>query len=139
MTKMQYLRGRRKKPTTTIVTKTYIVAGKTFYVPSKNKLTSGHGFRKRVVGRVYTVTPKKPNSALRKVAQVRLATGVSAIASIPGVGMHGLSKYSLVLLRGRRVKDLPGVKYKIVRGVYDCSPVSGRLLARSKYGVPRPS
>lgn len=136
---MQYLRGRRHVPTSVSRTRMVAVLGSHMVPqPSKNQLLSGHGFRKRVVSRVYTMSPKKPNSALRKVAKVRLANGATAVASIPGVGLHGLSKYSLVLLRGGRVKDLPGVKYKVVRGVYDCLRVAGRKLARSKYGVPRP-
>jgi len=80
------------------------------------------------------MSPKKPNSAIRKIARVRVNNGVYLTAYIPGEGVHGLSKYSTVLLRGGRVKDLPGVKYKIVRGVYDCRPVRGRILRRSKYG-----
>jgi small subunit ribosomal protein S12 len=87
--------------------------------------------------RVYTRTPKKPNSALRKVAKVRLSTGWEVIAAIPGMG-HSLQEHSVVLLRGGRVKDLPGVKYKILRGVLDASGVSTRRQARSKYGTKKP-
>ncbi len=87
--------------------------------------------------RVYTTTPKKPNSALRKVAKVRLSNGKEVIAYIPGEG-HNLQEHSKVLVRGGRVKDLPGVKYHIVRGVYDAAGVAGRRNSRSKYGTKRP-
>ena len=93
--------------------------------------------RKGVCTRVYTVTPKKPNSALRKVARVRLSTGYEITAYIPGIG-HNLQEHSVVLVRGGRVKDLPGVRYHIVRGVLDLQGVQGRLRARSKYGAKRP-
>ena len=85
---------------------------------------------------VYTKTPKKPNSALRKVARVRLSNGSSVIAYIPGEG-HNLQEHSVVLVRGGRVKDLPGVKYHIIRGVYDLHCVSSRKTSRSKYGVKK--
>jgi len=85
---------------------------------------------------VYTKTPKKPNSALRKVARVRLSNGSSVIAYIPGEG-HNLQEHSVVLVRGGRVKDLPGVKYHIIRGVYDLQCVSSRKTSRSKYGVKK--
>ena len=84
--------------------------------------------------RVYTTTPKKPNSALRKVARVRLSSGIEVTAYIPGVG-HNLQEHSIVLIRGGRVKDLPGVRYHIVRGTLDASGVSGRKQSRSKYGT----
>lgn len=87
--------------------------------------------------RVYTRTPKKPNSALRKVAKVRLSSGMEVIAYIPGEG-HTLQEHSVVLVRGGRVKDLPGVKYKVVRGHLDLGGVAARRQARSKYGTPRP-
>jgi SSU ribosomal protein S12P len=87
--------------------------------------------------RVYTTTPKKPNSALRKVAKVRLSNGKEVIAYIPGIG-HNLQEHSVVLVRGGRVKDLPGVKYHIVRGVYDAAGVANRRNSRSKYGAKRP-
>ena len=93
--------------------------------------------RKGVCTRVYTVTPKKPNSALRKVARVRLSTGYEITAYIPGIG-HNLQEHSVVLVRGGRVKDLPGVRYHIVRGVLDLQGVQGRLRARSKYGAKKP-
>lgn len=93
--------------------------------------------RRGVCTRVYTTTPKKPNSALRKVAKVRLTNGVEVIAYIPGEG-HNLQEHSIVLVRGGRVKDLPGVKYHIVRGALDTAGVEGRLQSRSKYGAKRP-
>ena len=93
--------------------------------------------RRGICTRVYTTTPKKPNSALRKVARVRLTTGVEVTAYIPGVG-HNLQEHSVVLVRGGRVKDLPGVRYHIVRGPLDTAGVKGRLQSRSKYGVKRP-
>lgn len=93
--------------------------------------------RRGICTRVYTTTPKKPNSALRKVARVRLTTGVEVTAYIPGVG-HNLQEHSVVLVRGGRVKDLPGVRYHIVRGSLDTAGVKGRLQSRSKYGVKRP-
>jgi small subunit ribosomal protein S12 len=86
---------------------------------------------------VYTTTPKKPNSALRKVARVRLTNSLEVTAYIPGVG-HNLQEHSIVLIRGGRVKDLPGVRYHIVRGTLDSLGVDGRKQARSKYGSKRP-
>ncbi|MFS4458095.1 30S ribosomal protein S12 [Bdellovibrio sp. HCB2-146] len=93
--------------------------------------------RRGVCTRVYTTTPKKPNSALRKVAKVRLSNGFEVISYIPGIG-HNLQEHSVVLIRGGRVKDLPGVRYHIVRGVLDLQGVNGRLRGRSKYGTKRP-
>lgn len=93
-------------------------------------------FRRGVCIRVYTMTPKKPNSALRKVAKVRLSNGKEVTAYIPGIG-HNLQEHSIVLVRGGRVKDLPGVRYHIVRGVYDAAPVEGRKQGRSLYGVKK--
>lgn len=87
--------------------------------------------------RVYTTTPKKPNSALRKVARVRLTNGIEVTTYIPGVG-HNLQEHSIVLVRGGRVKDLPGVRYHIVRGTLDAVGVTGRKQGRSKYGAKRP-
>ena len=87
--------------------------------------------------RVYTTTPKKPNSALRKVARVRLTSGIEVTAYIPGVG-HNLQEHSVVLVRGGRVKDLPGVRYHIVRGALDTAGVENRRQGRSKYGAKRP-
>ncbi len=91
-------------------------------------------FKRGVCVKVYTVTPKKPNSALRKVARVRLTNGMEVTAYIPGVG-HNLQEHSVVLIRGGRVKDLPGVRYHVVRGVLDASGVEGRKQSRSKYGT----
>ncbi|MFD6141085.1 30S ribosomal protein S12 [Promicromonospora sp. NPDC060271] len=92
--------------------------------------------RRGVCTRVYTTTPKKPNSALRKVARVKLSSGTEVTAYIPGVG-HNLQEHSIVLVRGGRVKDLPGVRYKIVRGALDTQGVKGRKQARSKYGAKK--
>jgi small subunit ribosomal protein S12 len=92
--------------------------------------------RKGVCFRVYTRTPKKPNSALRKVAKIRLTNSAEIIAYIPGEG-HNLQEHSVVLIRGGRVKDLPGVKYKIIRGVLDLQGVTNRKQARSKYGTKK--
>ena len=92
--------------------------------------------RKGICTRVYTTTPKKPNSALRKVTRVRLSSGFEITAYIPGIG-HNLQEHSVVLVRGGRVKDLPGVKYHIVRGCLDCNGVKNRKKSRSKYGVKK--
>ena len=93
--------------------------------------------RKGVCTRVHTTTPKKPNSALRKVARVRLTSGFEVTAYIPGIG-HNIQEHSVVLLRGGRVKDLPGVRYHIVRGTLDASGVKDRKQSRSKYGAKKP-
>ena len=93
--------------------------------------------RRGVCVRVYTTTPKKPNSAMRKVARVRLTNGKEVNAYIPGEG-HNLQAHSIVLIRGGRVKDLPGVRYHLVRGTLDAAGVNGRLQSRSKYGAKRP-
>ena len=93
--------------------------------------------KRGVCTRVYTTTPKKPNSALRKVAKVRLTNGFEVIAYIPGEG-HNLQEHSIVLVRGGRVKDLPGVRYHVVRGTLDAVGVQGRKQGRSKYGAKRP-
>ena len=108
-------------------------------------LKSGKGRKKKtaapqrrgVCTRVYTTTPKKPNSALRKVARVRLTNGVEVTSYIPGVG-HNLQEHSSVLIRGGRVKDLPGVRYHIIRGTLDTQGVNARRQSRSKYGAKRP-
>ena len=92
--------------------------------------------RRGVCTRVYTTTPKKPNSALRKVARVRLTSGVEVTAYIPGEG-HNLQEHSIVLVRGGRVKDLPGVRYKVIRGTLDTSGVTQRRQARSRYGAKK--
>ncbi len=93
--------------------------------------------KRGVCVRVYTTTPKKPNSALRKVARVRLTNGIEVTAYIPGIG-HNLQEHSIVLIRGGRVKDLPGVRYHIIRGTLDAAGVKNREQARSKYGAKRP-
>jgi small subunit ribosomal protein S12 len=93
--------------------------------------------KRGVCTRVYTTTPKKPNSALRKVARVRLSSGVEITAYIPGEG-HNLQEHSIVMVRGGRVKDLPGVRYHVVRGTLDAAGVDGRKQGRSKYGAKRP-
>jgi len=94
--------------------------------------------RRGVCTRVYTTTPKKPNSAIRKVARVRLTSGFEVTAYIPGIG-HNLQEHSVVLLRGGRVKDLPGVRYHIIRGTLDAGGVKDRTQGRSKYGVKKPN
>lgn len=93
--------------------------------------------RRGVCTRVYTTTPKKPNSALRKVARVRLTSGFEVTAYIPGIG-HNLQEHSVVMIRGGRVKDLPGVRYHIIRGTLDTAGVKDRKQSRSKYGTKRP-
>ena len=93
--------------------------------------------RRGVCVRVYTSTPKKPNSALRKVARVRLTNGIEVTTYIPGVG-HNLQEHSIVMIRGGRVKDLPGVRYHVIRGTLDAVGVEGRRRSRSKYGTKRP-
>jgi small subunit ribosomal protein S12 len=103
---------------------------------SKTPALKGSPQRRGVCTRVYTTTPKKPNSALRKVARVRLTSGIEVTAYIPGVG-HNLQEHSIVLVRGGRVKDLPGVRYKVIRGALDASGVQGRRQARSRYGAKR--
>jgi small subunit ribosomal protein S12 len=103
---------------------------------SKTPALKGSPQRRGVCTRVYTTTPKKPNSALRKVARVRLSSGVEVTAYIPGVG-HNLQEHSIVLVRGGRVKDLPGVRYKIIRGALDTQAVKGRKQARSRYGAKK--
>ena len=100
-------------------------------------LSRGAGFKRGVCTKVTTMTPKKPNSAIRKIARVRLSNGQEVTAYIPGEG-HNLQEHSIVLIRGGRVKDLPGVRYHIVRGVYDTQGVQGRRRSRSLYGARRP-
>ena len=104
---------------------------------AKTTLRRGCPFKRGVCTKVYTTTPKKPNSALRKVAKVRLSNGTEIIAYIPGEG-HNLQEHSIVLIRGGRVKDLPGVRYHIVRGVYDTQGVADRKRSRSIYGTKKP-
>jgi small subunit ribosomal protein S12 len=104
---------------------------------SKAPALQGCPQKRGVCVRVYTVTPKKPNSALRKVARVRLTNGIEVTAYIPGIG-HNLQEHSVVLVRGGRVRDLPGVRYKIIRGALDAAGVQNRRKSRSKYGTPKP-
>jgi small subunit ribosomal protein S12 len=104
--------------------------------PPKTPALKGSPQRRGVCTRVYTQTPKKPNSALRKIARVKLSTGVEVTAYIPGEG-HNLQEHSIVLVRGGRVKDLPGVRYKIVRGALDTQAVKGRQQARSRDGAKK--
>ena len=113
-------KGRKSKPT-----------------KAKTPALKGSPQRRGVCTRVYTHTPKKPNSALRKVARVRLTSGIEVTAYIPGEG-HNLQEHSIVLVRGGRVKDLPGVRYHIIRGVLDTQGVNDRRQRRSKYGAKRP-
>ncbi|MCX7793788.1 MAG: 30S ribosomal protein S12 [Thermodesulfovibrionales bacterium] len=104
---------------------------------TKSPALAGCPQKRGVCTRVYTTTPKKPNSALRKVARVRLTNGMEVTAYIPGVG-HNLQEHSIVLIRGGRVKDLPGVRYHIIRGTLDAAGVNDRRQGRSKYGTKRP-
>ena len=109
----------------------------TKFSKTKTPALKGSPQRRGVCTRVYTNTPKKPNSALRKVARVRLSSGVEITAYIPGEG-HNLQEHSIVLVRGGRVRDLPGVRYHIIRGTLDASGVDNRTISRSKYGTKRP-
>jgi len=104
---------------------------------SKSPALQGHPQKRGVCVRVSTMTPKKPNSALRKIAKVRLSNGIEVTAYIPGIG-HNLQEHSIVLVRGGRVRDLPGVRYKIIRGALDAAGVENRRQCRSKYGAKRP-
>ncbi|MCK4529577.1 MAG: 30S ribosomal protein S12 [Candidatus Marinimicrobia bacterium] len=108
-------------------------------ITKKNKVPAlnANPQKRGVCTRVYTTTPKKPNSALRKVARVRLTTGTEVTAYIPGEG-HNLQEHSIVLIEGGRVKDLPGVRYHIIRGTLDTAGVEGRRQSRSRYGTKRP-
>ena len=105
-------------------------------IKSKSPAMQNSPQRRGVCTRVYTTTPKKPNSALRKVARVRLTTGIEVTAYIPGVG-HNLQEHSIVLVRAGRVRDLPGVRYKIIRGTLDTAGVKERRKARSRYGAKK--
>lgn len=105
---------------------------------SNTPALKGSPQKRGVCVRVYTTTPKKPNSALRKVARIRLTNGIEVTSYIPGIG-HNLQEHSVVLIRGGRVKDLPGVRYHIIRGTLDTLGVSDRRQGRSKYGAKRPS
>jgi len=102
----------------------------------KRTMAKGNAFKRGVCTQVRTTTPKKPNSALRKIARVRLSNGQEVTAYIPGIG-HNLQEHSIVLIRGGRVKDLPGVRYHIVRGVYDSAGVANRKRGRSLYGMKK--
>ena len=130
----QLVRKGRKK----LVRKTKAPALRFVYNALRNRLTRGEGApqKRGVCVQVRTVTPKKPNSALRKVARVRLTNGMEVTAYIPGEG-HTLQEHSAVLIRGGRVKDLPGVRYHIIRGALDSQGVQGRKRGRSKYGTRR--
>ena len=110
---------------------------KTAVAKSKTPALKGNPQKRGVCTRVYTTTPKKPNSALRKIARVRLTNGVEGTCYIPGIG-HNLQEHSVVLIRGGRVKDLPGVRYHIIRGALDTAGVAKRMQARSRYGAKRP-
>ena len=103
----------------------------------RTELAKGAPFKRGVCLKVTTTTPKKPNSALRKIARVRLSNGMEVTAYIPGIG-HNLQEHSIVLLKGGKTKDLPGVRYKIIRGVYDTQGVEGRRQSRSCYGAKMP-
>jgi len=127
-----------KKGRVKSVFKTKAPALRRYFNALKNRpLESSSPFKRGVCIKVFTTTPKKPNSALRKVARVRLTNGMDVTAYIPGEG-HNLQEHSVVLVRGGRVKDLPGVRYHVVRGILDTSGVEGRKQQRSKYGAKTP-
>jgi len=129
-----------RKGRKTVAKKTKAPALRLTYNALKNKTTRGKvgsPQKRGVCVQVKTTTPKKPNSALRKIARVRLTNGIQVTAYIPGEG-HDLQEHSVVLIRGGRVKDLPGIRYHIVRGALDASGVAGRCQSRSKYGSKRP-
>jgi len=129
----QLIRKGRKKTTQ----KSKSPALQLYFNTVKNKpVKSPSPFKRGVCLKVFTATPKKPNSALRKVARVRLTNGMEVTAYIPGEG-HNLQEHSVVMIRGGRVKDLPGVRYHVVRGRFDASGVEGRKQERSKYGVKK--
>jgi len=126
-----------KRPRKKISKKAKVPALRRSFNILKNKpIRENSPFKRGVCLKVYTTTPKKPNSALRKVARVRLTNGMEVTAYIPGEG-HNLQEHSLVVIRGGRVKDLPGVRYHIVRGILDTSGVEGRKQQRSKYGAKK--
>ena len=127
-----------RKGRSTAATKSKSPALQRGYNSKKNRVTFQNCPQKRGVCTVVkTVTPKKPNSALRKVARVRLTSGMEVTSYIPGIG-HNLQEHSVVLIRGGRVKDLPGVRYHIIRGTLDTAAVKDRMQARSKYGAKKP-
>jgi small subunit ribosomal protein S12 len=126
-----------KKGRKPLATKTKSPALSYYFNTIKNKpVDSTSPFKRGVCLKVFTTTPKKPNSALRKVCRVRLTNGMEVTAYIPGEG-HGLQEHSIVVVRGGRVKDLPGVRYHVIRGVLDATGVDGRKQQRSKYGAKR--
>ncbi|HPN96427.1 MAG TPA: 30S ribosomal protein S12 [Candidatus Moranbacteria bacterium] len=127
----------KKKPRKSQKEKTKTPAFKHVFNTLKNRPTeTGSPFKRGVCVKVSTTTPKKPNSALRKIARVRLTNGMEVTAYIPGIG-HNLQEHSIVMIRGGRVKDLPGVRYHIVRGVLDSTGVANRKRGRSKYGAKK--
>lgn len=126
-------RGRKK-----VIARSKVTALRRYFNYLKNKpIKAFSPFKRGVCLKVFTTTPKKPNSALRKVARVRLTNGMEVTAYVPGEG-HNLQEHSVVVIRGGRVKDLPGVRYHIVRGVLDFAGVEGRKQQRSKYGAKQP-
>lgn len=128
----------RKKPRTSTAKKSKSPAMTYVFNTLKNKpVKSQSPFKRGVCLKVSTTTPRKPNSALRKIARVRLTNGMEVTAYIGGEG-HNLQEHSIVMIRGGRVKDLPGVRYHVVRGVLDCAGVDGRKQGRSKYGTKKP-
>jgi len=128
----------KRKPRKSTKKKTKSPAMAMVFNTLKNIPVVSHSpFKRGVCLKVGTTTPKKPNSALRKIARVRLTNGMEVTAYIPGIG-HNLQEHSIVMLRGGRVKDLPGVRYHIVRGVLDTAGIEGRLRGRSKYGTKKP-
>ncbi len=131
----QLIKSGRKKPTKKIK------AGalrNNFNSIKNNVVKTNNPYKKGVVVMVKTMTPKKPHSALRKVCKVKLSNRATVTAYIPGIG-HNLAEHSIISIRGGRVRDLPGVRYHVVRGKYDASAVTGRLQSRSKYGAKRPN
>ena len=128
----------KKKPRKLVKKKTKSPALAYVFNTLKNKPINSYGpFKRGVCIKVATTTPKKPNSALRKIARVRLTNGMEVTAYIPGIG-HNLQEHSIVVIRGGRVQDLPGVRYHVVRGVLDSAGVDKRKQGRSKYGAKRP-
>lgn len=135
---MPTIRQLVKKPRKNIKKRSRMPALKFGFNPQKNRPADYLSpFKRGVCLKVFTVTPKKPNSALRKVARVRLTNNMEVTAYIPGEG-HNLQEHSIVIIRGGRVKDLPGVRYHIVRGLLDTTGVEGRKQERSKYGTKKP-
>jgi len=135
--KIRYLCGSKKSRLMPTIHQLVRKGRKKILTTSKSRALDACPQKRGVCTRVYTTTPKKPNSALRKVAKVRLTNGLEVIAYIPGEG-HNLQEHSIVLIRGGRVKDLPGVRYHIVRGTLDTTGVQDRKQRRSKYGTKRP-